>query len=290
MSTRPNPRDERPSTYFVQDRANEDERTRVMLQDQLYTASMGGVLPEQPDPTAFRRVLDVGCGTGGWLIDVARSYPTMTTLVGVDISNKMVEYARAQVEAEGVSDRVKFQLRDVLTGLEFPDASFDLINQRLGASYLRTWDWSRIVMEYRRVVQAGGVIRISEVDLTESNGEAFNRLARVFLQALYGAGHYFTLDNRGLTGEIAPLLEKYGLRDVQTRVHHIEYRAGTKEGDMHAENMKYGFRTLLPFFRKWTRLPADYEELYQQMLGEMQRPDFVATFDMHTVWGTVPLR
>jgi len=65
----PSPYDSRsndnPSTYFVQDRKNKKEFTRLMMQDKKLTAAMGGILPEQPDPTVFHRVLDVGCGTGG---------------------------------------------------------------------------------------------------------------------------------------------------------------------------------------------------------------------------------
>jgi hypothetical protein len=44
----------------------------------------------------------------------------------------------------------------------------------------------------------------------------------------------------------------------------------------------------LPFFHKWTRVPSDYEETYQQALREMQQPDFVATGTLLTVWGTRP--
>ena len=77
---------EQPSTYFVQDRSNKAERERVTLQDQMLTQSMGGVLPEQPDPTAFHNILDVGCGTGCWLIEAAKTYPEVKRLVGVDIS------------------------------------------------------------------------------------------------------------------------------------------------------------------------------------------------------------
>src|SRR6266852_7515288 len=103
MSTPTNPRRDHPSTYFVEDRSNKEELHRLQIQDQMVTTSMGGVLPEQPDPTIFQRVLDVGCGTGSWLIEAARTYPTMSHLRGIDISSKMVKYARAQAEAQQVS-------------------------------------------------------------------------------------------------------------------------------------------------------------------------------------------
>src|SRR5262245_25036644 len=108
------PRREHPSTYFVQDRSNVDELTRLRIQDQMVTASMGGVLPEQPDPSRFQRVLDVGCGTGGWLIEVAKTYPSIKELVGVDISGKMLEAASQLAQAEGVADRVTFRHMDAL--------------------------------------------------------------------------------------------------------------------------------------------------------------------------------
>jgi ubiquinone/menaquinone biosynthesis C-methylase UbiE len=86
MADQTSPRKEHPSTYIVQDRNNEEELTRLKLQDQMFSAAMGGPLSEQPDPPRFRRVLDVGCGTGGWLIEVARIYPSIELLIGVDES------------------------------------------------------------------------------------------------------------------------------------------------------------------------------------------------------------
>ena len=85
MSSYQKPRPEHPSTYFVQDHSNQEELTRLQIQDELITAGMGGVLPEQPDPARLQRVLDVGCGTGGWLIETARTYPTIELLIGVDV-------------------------------------------------------------------------------------------------------------------------------------------------------------------------------------------------------------
>ena len=45
---------------------------------------------------------------------------------------------------------------------------------------------------------------------------------------------------------------------------------------------------MVPFLRKWTRVPDDYETLYRQILSEMQQPDFVARGSMLTVWGNNP--
>lgn len=184
MSTQPtptNPRREHASTYFVQDRSNQDELSRLKVQDQMLTAGMGGVLAEQPDPTIFRHVLDVGCGTGSWLIEAATTYPTMSLLIGIDISNRMVEFARGQAEAQQVSDRVEFHVMDALRVLEFPNNYFDLVNLRLGSSYLRTWDWPGLLQEFQRITRSGGTIRLSEADpAIKSTSQAHARLGELF--------------------------------------------------------------------------------------------------------------
>ncbi len=289
MSTPTDPRREHPSTYFVQDRSSEDELTRLQLQDQQVTAGMGGVLPEQLDPANFQRVLDVGCGSGDWLIQAAKTYPSMSLLVGVDISSKIMEYAQAQAEAQGVSDRVQFRTMDALRMLEFPTDFFDLVNQRFGASYLRKWDWPKLLSEFRRVTRPGGVIRVTEGDMAlESPSPALTRLFEIMLDAFYQAGHLFTPGSKGVTGDLAPLLRQDGLEQVQTHTYTPEYRVGTPEGQRFYEDMRLLFRTMAPFLRKWTRVPDDYETIYQQALSEMQQPDFVARGNMLTAWGNNP--
>jgi ubiquinone/menaquinone biosynthesis C-methylase UbiE len=130
MPISPEPRREQPSTYFVQDRTHQEELDRLRALDHMFTTTMGGVLPEQSNLTRFEHVLDVACGTGNWLIELAQTIPTCTSLVGVDASLAFVGYARAQAEAAQVGDRVKFHVMDALRMLEFPNASFDLVNHR----------------------------------------------------------------------------------------------------------------------------------------------------------------
>ncbi|MBV9227901.1 MAG: hypothetical protein JOZ18_01215 [Chloroflexi bacterium] len=62
--------------------------------------------------------------------------------------------------------------------------------------------------------------------------------------------------------------------------------AGTPEGQHFYENMRLAYRTIVPFLRKWTRFPGDYETIYQQAQVEMQQPGFVATWRLLTAWGT----
>ena len=289
MATEPQKLKEHPSTYFVQDRSSEDELTRLHVQDQLLTQGMGGVLPEQDDLSRFRRVLDVGCGTGDWLITLVQQLPNATLLVGADVSHRMVEYARNQAQAAGVADRVEFHVMDALRMLEFPGTYFDLVNQRLGTSYLRTWDWPGLLQEYRRVTRPDGIIRITEDDIPASNMPASHILYELLTAAFERAGHVFSSEERGgVTRALEPTMRQAGLLNLQTRAYQLEYHAGTPEGLFFAEVTKHVFRTAAPFLRKWTMVPADYEHLYQQALQEMQQPGFVATWRLLTCWGTNP--
>lgn len=277
---------EHPSTYMVQDRANQEEMERLRVQDQMFTKHMGGVLPEQSDPTRFERVIDVGCGTGGWLITLAKTYPASKTLVGIDISARMINYAREQAIEHGVSDRVEFHVMDALRMIEFPKGYFDLVNHRFNFSYLRTWDWPNLLQKYQYAARLDAVIRITEGALfLESTSPALNTLDELVLDAFWHAGHLFIPGHAGVTTALPNLLHQQGLSEVQTRVIPTEYVAGTDSLPAFANDMQLAFRTMLPFLRKWTRVPDNYDQIYQQALADMQQPDFRANGQLVTVWG-----
>ena len=284
-----NPKREHPGTYLVRDRFTPQEHERIRLQDEMLTLMMGGVLPEQPNPTLFREVLDVGCGCGSWLIEMAKTYPHMTRLVGVDASRTIIEYAQAQAEAAGVADRVEFHVMDALRLLEFPDDSFDLVNQRLGSSYIRSWEWPNVLLKYQRVVRPQGTIRISECDIVQGNSPAFTQLSDIFLTTLFKAGHLKTQQKNDVIDMLPTLFTVQGCQHVQTYLHSLRYPAGTRAREFFVEDMKYIFHDFVPFFRKWMRLPDNYEEIYQQALVEIQQPDFVGSWNFLTVWGNPPI-
>lgn len=274
------------NTYTVQDRFNREELERLLIHDQMFTSAMGGVMVEQPAPTRFQSVLDVGCGPGGWILEMAQTYPAMSLLVGVDINDKMISYARAQAKALQVDDRVEFHTMDGLRPLGFPIAQFDLVNERFGTSWLRTWEWPKFLQECQRVARPGGVIRVTEFNICiESSSPALIQLGELAIKAFHSSGHIFTPVTDGLVKELPRLMRQYGLQDVQTHAHVLEYRAGTPLGKLFIEDWTHLFRVIEPFLRKWTLIPDNYHDIYQQMLREMQQPDFVAVTRPVTTWG-----
>jgi len=295
MSSNPDdPRRELPSTYMMRDRANPDEMTRLRVQDELITGGMGGVLPEQPDASSFKRILDVGCGTGGWLIQAARTYPNLTRLVGVDANSHMVDYAQKRAMEEQVEDRVEFQAMDALLILEFPKDYFDLVNVRFATSFMRTWNWPKLLNELQRVTRPGGVVRLSEYERLSSNDPATIRMFQLAGEAFFGAGHLFSEGKVeetyaecvvGVAHDLARLLDQYGVKNVQTRRSTQECPIGTPEGESFAQDFRLGFRGIVPFVRKWRGLPDDYETVYQAMVDAMQKPDYVASWSLITAWG-----
>lgn len=68
----------------------------------------------QSGPGTFQHVFDVGCGTGGWLITLAKISTVSEELVGMDANRMFIATARVRAEAEQVSDRVKFRVMGAL--------------------------------------------------------------------------------------------------------------------------------------------------------------------------------
>lgn len=271
-------------TYFVQDQQNEEEILRQVEQDRLVTASMGGVLAEQSDPALFQHVLDVACGIGGWIIEAARIYPEMS-FVGIDINPRMITYAQEQAIAQQVNERVEFVVMDALRPLDFPDASFDLVNLRFALSFVRTWEWPRLISNLMRVVRPGGTIRLTEEQIIhESTSPASMRFCEILLHALFQSGHLFTSESDGLTNHLASLLRQQSDQQVQTQAYALRYRAGTPEGQAYTRNGARIIRTLRPFLEKWSGLNEDYNALSQQVYKEVHLPDFAATWNLVTVW------
>jgi SAM-dependent methyltransferase len=82
--------------------------------------------------TASERVLDIGCGTGQTTRDAARAASAGSAL-GVDLSSRMLDYARRQATAEGVTNAEFLQADAQIHA--FDRAAFDVAISRTGAMF-----------------------------------------------------------------------------------------------------------------------------------------------------------
>ncbi|MFI0963331.1 class I SAM-dependent methyltransferase [Streptomyces sp. NPDC021080] len=110
------------------------------------------------------QVLDVGCGTGGTTVAVARRLGPGGRCVGVDISEPMVKAARARAERAGV--RASFVRADAQDHV-FEPAAFDAVVSRFGVMFFP--DPVRAFTNLRRAAKEDAVLRfVVWRDLTEN--------------------------------------------------------------------------------------------------------------------------
>ncbi|MGA8651445.1 MAG: class I SAM-dependent methyltransferase [Xanthobacteraceae bacterium] len=120
------------------------------LERQARLANIEGHLRHLPVAGAHR-FLDVGCGSGSMSRLIARSFPEVE-VVGVDLREQYLDYARARAREEGL-DNLTFQSGDVFA-LPFQDASFDLVWSKYLLQWLR--EPKAALAEFKRVTRPGG--------------------------------------------------------------------------------------------------------------------------------------
>jgi ubiquinone/menaquinone biosynthesis C-methylase UbiE len=105
------------------------------------------------------RVLDVGCGTGALAIAAARRVGQHGTVVGMDASPEMIDFARAK--ALRASAPVRF-VRAPAHALPFPETQFDVVLCALALHHVPEPARPQVIAELRRVLAPGGRVLIVE--------------------------------------------------------------------------------------------------------------------------------
>lgn len=278
-----------PTTYVV-DAEAALEMARLLQQDQLMTEHLGGLFPERSDMTGIERILDLACGPGGWALQCAHTYPEIT-VVGIDKSHRVIAYAQTQAFVHGTTN-THFQLMDILTPLDFPDGSFDLINARLILGFMTPTAWPKLLQECRRLLRPGGILRLTEAEYGLANGRTFERVSALFTTALYKAGQSFSPDGRhiGITPMLGRLLRQGGYQEVNHLAAAIEFSVGTPAHESVYQNMMTLLQLIPPFLLHWeVTTQEEFAALSAQFLDEMRQEDFCGVCYYLTAWGSVPL-
>lgn len=170
-------------------------------------------LIEDIRPGDGESVLEIGCGTAWNLVRVARRYPS-AIVCGMDVSNAMLDTARASIERKGLSGRISLRQGDA-TAFEasplFGRAAFDRVFFSYALSMIP--GWRDALLQGARAVAPGGSLHI--VDFGQCGGlpAAFKRMLFAFL------AHYTVFPRAALEEEIAIVAAAHGLSYEFHRLH-----------------------------------------------------------------------
>ena len=110
-------------------------------------------------PFSPKTILDIATGTGDFAIMSAKML-LPKTLIGADISDKMMEIGRQKVKEEGLDGIISFQKEDCLN-LTFPSNTFDAVTAAFGIRNFQ--DLEKGLGEMYRVLKKGGHLCIIEL-------------------------------------------------------------------------------------------------------------------------------
>ncbi|KAJ3717228.1 S-adenosyl-L-methionine-dependent methyltransferase [Lentinula guzmanii] len=113
-----------------------------------YIGPVTEVLAPQEGPRKI--AIDLGCGTGQWVMEMAREFPHVF-FFGLDVVPIATRYPE---------DNVQFELHDIGEPMRWPNGSVDLIHAR--SIFMTVRDYSVIISEAARLLKSGGMFLSGE--------------------------------------------------------------------------------------------------------------------------------
>ncbi|RUS19948.1 S-adenosyl-L-methionine-dependent methyltransferase [Endogone sp. FLAS-F59071] len=101
-------------------------------------------------------VLDAGCGSGRWALEMAEEYPN-STFYATDCAEVF--------PTANVPSNVIFLKANTVERLPFPDNTFDYVFQRFMFLAFSPSDWEKALAELVRVTIPGGCVELMETSL-----------------------------------------------------------------------------------------------------------------------------
>jgi len=280
--------EENENTYLF-DTESAVEMGRLVDQERVITQAMGGPLSGVPDLPAQAQILDLGCGPGGWVLDVAYALPN-AQVVGIDIGKPMIDYAYARLQSQNIKN-ASFGVMDITQPLDFSDATFDLVNARFLFTVLHSEAWPPLLAEYFRLTKPGGIIRQTELVAVSTTSSALQKQYALLSRFLHLNGYGFSPDGTtiGVDAVLPHLLNHAGFEKIRHMVNVQDFSQGVPAW---AEGYRYheilGLSMLPLFVKQELITQEEADRLHQQTLTDMLGDEYGFMAYIHTILATKP--
>jgi ubiquinone/menaquinone biosynthesis C-methylase UbiE len=235
-------------------------------------AQGGRLYPEHIPVNTMERVLDVGCGAGEWIFDLAKRYPRLH-IYGIDSREEALQQARVRRSTSNAG-QVELRRMGLAPSWPIPDHYFDFVHMWHCARFIAPLQWPCAIQECIRVLGPGGWLSIVELAPGDISSPAIMTLQRAMAQV---KGQY-GMDVGGST-EIAPhlygMLLQAQLEEVAYDLHAIDlgFMGGNSARMFLAEIVRQAV-LVTPFVVQQELLSrVEFDELIDAARTELQAPD-----------------
>lgn len=173
----------------------------------LWSAMFGLLMLEHVPLANVKRALDVGCGTGFPLIELAERLGPHARVDGVDPWSEGVKRAAAKIEARATPNATLHE--GSASSLPFADGTFDLIVSNLGINNFD--DRDAVMHECRRVARDGATIALT-TNLQGHMQELYDVFAEVLKDEESRPALREHVEHRATIASVRELLERGGFR------------------------------------------------------------------------------
>jgi len=271
---------------YIIDPTSGAEMARLIDLNRLINECMGGLFPQDVDPSTIEDALDLACGPGGWVQDVAFSHQAMQVM-GVDSSKAMLDYGRALTRVQRL-DNAGYRQMDIRQPLDFAGTSFDFIQARFLATVLSPAGWPVLLAECQRLLRPGGVIRLVEAEWPDTTSPAVQHLGKIVIGALKQLGRSYGPDGQHWDAmeRLVPLLSDAGLTQVRRRTVEVPFTTGLISVHPIMDLLRTALYLMEPSLLRWkVTTKEEFEALLWQMELETIGQDFQGTLRIGEAWG-----
>jgi SAM-dependent methyltransferase len=262
-----------------------NEAKRMWRLDRLLSELLHGPLPGEIDLRNVRKALDVACGVGGWVHEMAMRYPKMQ-ISGIDKNPYFIAQARL---ITGGMRNVNFQVQDMLKLGEVPPFkphSFDLIHLRFVASEIYFEHFASLIKALKRLSKPHGQLVWREAELPITSSPACGLLCGLLLDALqatkrsFAPGHSLAL---GISVWMRFWLRQAGFRESILTNDYLNISYCSFAHTAFCEQALIAVEQLRPFLlHTGVTTPAEVDEYISHLHKDLADKRFTGAIPIHS--------